>query len=971
MKRKSILQFIASYALLAFFCNQLIYAVPAKAKVACVGNSITYGAGLSSPATQSYPPQMQTLLGDTYEVLNFGVSSRTMLKKGDYPFWNDIQYTNALAFNPDYVIIKLGTNDSKTFQWPIYKDEYPLDYKDMIKSFQSLSSHPEVIMCMLIPGQNEGWQIWDSVMRDEVNPVIKQIALDEGLALIDLYTVFENGSPDWILSDGVHPTEAGSAVIAQQVKNMITMAKPEITYSGDKLIAPDADGYQWYYNGQLISEANGGTLKELTYAASGKYKVSLKLAPGSETRIVSKEFNLNYLNGEYKIIGKYSQKYLGVKDKSLADNAYVQQFQGDTAKSQIWNIVKHDSVYFQLLNKNSFKSVTVESSSNLAGANIVQNTADESDIQLWTINDEGDGLYTFTNKSSGFAFTVLNNSDTAGAQIIQDTLEKTDNQLFLITQNQLVQSPFYSTAFEIPGTFEAEDYDLGGEGLAYHTLAINTPGQYRPNEGVTINSCVNCSAYSVSDLSSGEWIEYSINVTDTNELIVDVRLSSTVSSSKIQILIDDTDKTGSVAIPVSGDNDIWASSIFRLKLTLGDHIMRIACTEGSFNIDNISVCKNLEGSFLITLNSNGKLITVADNQTTEGASVVQNIPTGTGGQQWNIVYERGGYYKFENINSSKALSLVNDTVVQLTFTNDDSQLWQFMSNGKGYYSIRNMGNGNFLQPAQNSSTNGILIITKGMVSDGNLMYFFTSIPSDRQPFGGVPISLPGVIEAENYDLGGEGVAYHELDGLYSFGLYRSLESVDLEVCADGGYDVNYIKAGEWLKYSANADSTTDFAFTFKTSRSKAIIKIGLDDIDSVTTITVPSSGSAQVWKTATINIPLNEGLHDIKIYFLVGNINIDKVTVAYPAISSITEEKDNHLKAYPNPVTEGIVNFELPVGTSGMSELSITDISGKVIYSKQNCEQFESIEFTKYPSGLYFVKFRNNTNTTVGKIIKK
>lgn len=971
MKSKTIIRYIALIAVAIILCNQFTYSIPVKKKVACVGNSITYGAGLASPATQSYPPQMQILLGSGYQVLNFGVSSRTMLKNGDYPFWNDVQYTNALAFNPDYVIIKLGTNDSKTFQWPKLKNEYPLDYKDMIKSFQSLPSHPQVIMCMLVPGQNEGWQIWDSVMRDEVNPVIKQIALDEGLPLIDLYTVFENGSPNWILPDGVHPTEAGSAVIAEQVKNMITLVRPTISFDGNKLIAPDGDGYQWYRNGKPIAAIDGGTLKDLVSPASGKYKVSVKLASGSETRVVSEEYNLNFLSGEYRITGKHSLKNIGIEGKSLDYGARIVQFNSDTSKNQIWNIIKSDSVYYELVNQNSQNYMTIEHSSMLAGANIAQSGPNESDTVLWEIIHVENGLYAFVNKATKYALTVLNNSDTAGAGLIQDTLKYTDNQLFMIHSNQLTQEPFYGTPFEVPSIFEAEDFDLGGEGLAYHTIGSYIPGEYRPDEGISVSGCNNCSFYAVSDLAEGEWIEYSINVTDTNELIYDFRMSSEVNDSKMQIFIDGVDKTGSVTFPVTGNYDTWTSSIFPMKISLGNHILRVACTQGSFNLDKIAVAKNFEGNYLITLNSNGKVLSVADNQTAEDASVVQYTPTGEGGQQWSVLYGRDGYYKLENINSSKTLTSVQDTIVQKDFTDSDNQLWQFVTNGKGYYNIRNLGTGNFLQPSEMSSTNGIIMITKSMTSDGNLMYSLSKIPGERQPFKGTRINLPGIIEAEDYDLGGEGTAYHELDGLYSLDLYRKLETVDLENCVDGGYDVNNIKANEWLTYSVYADSTIDYKFDFKTSRSKAIIRIGVDDIDSVTTITVPSTGSAQVWKTESVIIPLTKGNHLIKTLFTVGNINIDKITVTYNNSVGIEDEIGQSFHVYPNPVSEGFVTIQLPSDAGYSNELTVTDISGKIIYKKQHCESTERIDFSGYPTGLYFVKFNNKDQTYSGRIIKK
>src|SRR5215212_6867855 len=82
-------------------------------KVACVGDSITEGTGLASPATESYPARLQKLLGTNYNVRNFGVSGRTLLKQGDFPYWKEAAFTNSRNFGPNIVIIQLGTNDGK------------------------------------------------------------------------------------------------------------------------------------------------------------------------------------------------------------------------------------------------------------------------------------------------------------------------------------------------------------------------------------------------------------------------------------------------------------------------------------------------------------------------------------------------------------------------------------------------------------------------------------------------------------------------------------------------------------------------------------------------------------------------------------------------------------------------------------------------------------------------------------------
>lgn len=269
------------------------FAQKTPTKIACVGNSITYGYGLNNPETESYPGQLQTILGiNNWHILNFGISSRTMLKTGDLPYWNESQYTNALAYKPNIVMIELGTNDSKRWIWNKHGSEFSTDYKEMIESFRKLDSKPDIWIGLLIPGENTGWDIYNSYIKDSVNPQILKIAIESGVGLIDLYDALNTNNPTWYMTDGVHPTIEGCAVIANSVKNMITMEKPSITKSNGYLVAPEGFAYQWYKNGKMISESDGGTKKQCKPNLSGSYTVSIKINAHNETRIISKEYIL-------------------------------------------------------------------------------------------------------------------------------------------------------------------------------------------------------------------------------------------------------------------------------------------------------------------------------------------------------------------------------------------------------------------------------------------------------------------------------------------------------------------------------------------------------------------------------------------------------------------------------------------------------------------------------------------------------
>jgi lysophospholipase L1-like esterase len=188
----------------------------AQIRVACIGDSITEGAGIESG--KKYPDQLQTLLGSGYAVKNFGVSGRTLLKKGDYPYWNEKAYQDALTWNPQIVVIKLGTNDSKPQNWK-YSSEFESDYRALIQSFKSLAAKPVIYLCTPLPVFKDRWGIRESVVRDELVPKLKNIAAAEGLKVIDLYTAM--GGEGALLPDGVHPDAAGATVMAHEVFKVV------------------------------------------------------------------------------------------------------------------------------------------------------------------------------------------------------------------------------------------------------------------------------------------------------------------------------------------------------------------------------------------------------------------------------------------------------------------------------------------------------------------------------------------------------------------------------------------------------------------------------------------------------------------------------------------------------------------------------------------------------------------------------
>lgn len=207
----------------------------AQTRVACVGNSITAGYGLGWQ--EDYPFQLQEMLGDSYKVQNFGVSSMTFANKGpsdNMSYWNTDKFKAALEFNPEIVVIELGTNDSKFFTnnciengQPRYnynygqyeKEQLYKDYEALLDTFMHLTTSPRVIATLQPYSNNCEWGIMDTAIVNQINPIIEEVATRKGVEIIDLHSQFN--TPEWFLADSVHPNATGAKELARIIKEGI------------------------------------------------------------------------------------------------------------------------------------------------------------------------------------------------------------------------------------------------------------------------------------------------------------------------------------------------------------------------------------------------------------------------------------------------------------------------------------------------------------------------------------------------------------------------------------------------------------------------------------------------------------------------------------------------------------------------------------------------------------------------------
>ncbi|HWQ57604.1 MAG TPA: GDSL-type esterase/lipase family protein [Clostridia bacterium] len=197
---------------------------PDKIRIACVGDSITYGRRYPLWGEKSYPAELEKLLGDEYQVLNYGMSGRTLLHSGDHPYRDEDFFELSQACEPAIVLIMLGTNDSKSYNWD--PAAYGIELEGIVSLYKNLPCAPAVYLmappaAFVAEGKSKVvYDIRAEVIRDEIRGIVLHVGERTNTPVIDLYAATE-GHPEWF-SDGVHPTDEGNRAFAKCIYDQLT-----------------------------------------------------------------------------------------------------------------------------------------------------------------------------------------------------------------------------------------------------------------------------------------------------------------------------------------------------------------------------------------------------------------------------------------------------------------------------------------------------------------------------------------------------------------------------------------------------------------------------------------------------------------------------------------------------------------------------------------------------------------------------
>ena len=617
-------------------------AAHAQIRVACVGDSITYGVNLSGAGTatgQTYPGVLAGLLGSGYNVQNYGYPGLSLMSlsggnPGSHPAYTSTsQYTSSINFNPNIVIIMLGTNDASFAPnagqtWAqTYESLYISQYKSLIQAYQACPAHPTVYVmsCVRVTGTNQ-YGIDPTVTNTVIQKDDYTIATQANVSLIDAWTVSSPLGVDY--QDGVHPTAPLDQAIGQAVFSSITAA------AGTTPAAPTA------------------TIK----GGAGANTISWTLPSGRVTAINIYRSTTAGGEGTTPYVTAYPNRLTWYTDTGISNGT-----------------------------KYYYKVAAVNSAGTGAQSAEVSATA-------------AVGTY------SG--------------------------------------SPYTGTAQAIPGTIFADNYDAGGQGVAYNsgTNSWNIGGMYRFFDTVSMetNTDSTTNGYDVGWNANGYSLSYTVNVATASTYTISFRVANgntTAGSLHLQNA-SGANLTGAVSVPATGGWQTWTTVTANATLPAGTQTLTLVMDTASYNINYMSFAAAgppsapssltaTAGNTQISLSwtaGTGQTSYNLYRGTTAGGEAATAIATGITGTTYTNTGLTNGttyYYKVAAVNSLGTSGMSNEASAT------PQAAVQYLTNGTYTLTPQN-ATGTCLDATNGSNTSGTqLQIWATTANDANQQWIVT------------------------------------------------------------------------------------------------------------------------------------------------------------------------------------------------------------------------------------------------------
>jgi len=243
---------------------------------------------------------------------------------------------------------------------------------------------------------------------------------------------------------------------------------------------------------------------------------------------------------------------------------------------------------------------------------------------------------------------------------------------------------------------------------------------------------------------------------------------------------------------------------------------------------------------------------------------------------------------------------------------------------------------------------------------------FRVLPKYRAPYLGVAVSIPGTVQSENYDIGGEGLTYHDVDEVNQGNTYRTKDGVDIFQYATGKYCVGNVVIDEWLEYTINVPTTATYTITANVGTTSAGGQFTLKFKNGTTKgFTVPATGGNYTFKPVTNNFNLVAGEQVMRLNITqTPNYFIDNISFSF--VTAAEDINQNKLSAYPNPANNQ-VNI---TGMQGETTIELFNSNGSLVKTVRTQESNLSLSIESLSDGIYLLKCQSKAGITSQKIIK-
>jgi hypothetical protein len=450
--------------------------------------------------------------------------------------------------------------------------------------------------------------------------------------------------------------------------------------------------------------------------------------------------------------------------------------------------------------------------------------------------------------------------------------------------------PFGGTPINLPGILQTEDFDDGGEGVAYHDLtSANQGGAYR-NTGVDIvPSGDTTGGYALAYIRAGEWLNYSVDVGAAGVYDLEFRVASAGFGGTFRVEVNGVDKTGPMSIPDTGGWYTWTTiRKSGVSLSAGDQVWRVVMLTNATSTRDVG---NINYIRLVTPTGGGGSTAFGGTPVAlPGTVQAENFDNGASGTAYrdNTAGNVGGVYRSTDVDIAAASDTgggytlawvgagewLNYTVSLARAGTYDIELRVASAGAGGTLHIEVNGSdrtgplavpntGNWQKwttirkrgvtlPA-GSQVWRLVMDTNGSATAavGNINYIRVAASSST-PYTGTPVNLPATIQAENFDAGSAGLAYHDLTAGNAGGVYRT-GNVDIAPTTDsgGGYTLGWAGAGEWLNYTVTVGSTGtyDIEIRVASAGTGGTFHLEVDGVNKTGSIAVPNTGGWQTWTT--------------------------------------------------------------------------------------------------------------------------